>query len=474
MLPPRGNHHHHPANTSTIPVVVRHPPHRLVVLEFSPAPAIDRLCLNDDDDDDDVDQHDVVSSSSHNNNNNHKMDNGECADETTSNHSTHSSSSHYSHYSVFRPSSLFGHHDDQDDNNNHHGGARAGYDDEEEGSSDDEFGLGGVEDFAGEQPHNDHHPPQQSHSHHHRQHRHHRRQHKKKEEDLLLLTAALSPSSQHGTTAATMTTSAASQSQQQQQQLQLLQHYNGNNTNLTSSLHSAATVNTTTTKPHHHQATFVRFASDEKGKLLMNICHFPKYSARDRKHVWYRGRDFKTFLRRAQTKAARTSASSDTSHSASSGGAHQYLQSIEGLRTLCSQKAESIKSQHVTIRHYCHCIAYSPLRGLEPFVAGTTERRKQVIHSILDEQDQWLALGNILTEEERIDALGVHCRTMTKPHRRIAHYLATGDALVVTAARHQHGLGGSGGNGGGGGDDDQPDGDNSFVMDPADCGQLEI
>jgi hypothetical protein len=455
MLPPRGNHQHL-ANTNTTPVV------RLVVLEFSP-PAIDRLCLNNDDDD--VDQHAVS------NNNHHKMDNGECADETTSNHSNHSSSSHYSHYSVFRPSSLFGRQDDHDDdNNNHDGGRVAGYDDEEEGSSDGEFGLGGVDDFAGEQP------PLQSHSHHHRQHHHHRhrqQQHKKKKEDLSLLTGALYPSSQHSTTAATSTTtSAASQSQQQ---LQLLQHYNGNNTNLSSSLHSAATatVTTATTKPHHqhHQATFVRFASDEKGKLLMNVCHFPKYSARDRKHVWYRGRDFKSFLRRAQTKAARSSASSDINSSASSSGgsAAQYLQSIEGLRTLCSQKAESIKSQHVTIRHYCHCIAYSPLRGLEPFVAGTTERRKQVIHSILDEQDQWLALGNILTEEERMDALGVHCRTMTKPHRRIAHYLATGDALVVVAAR-QHRLGGGGG---GDDDDDQPDG-NSFVMDPEDCAQLEI
>jgi hypothetical protein len=234
-----------------------------------------------------------------------------------------------------------------------------------------------------------------------------------------------------------------------------------------------------TTKPH--QATFVRFASDEKGRLLTEVWKFPKYSPRERKSIWYRGRDFKSFGRRAQTKAAKCGI--------------DYLKGLEELRRLCGQKADTMKKNGRTITDFCHVVAKSPYRGLEPFVPGTAERRKRVIQSILDEQAQWLALGGILTDEERMVALGEHCRSLTKSHRRVAHLLATGDALLLQQQQRQRQrpywsmLSGDGDNNpaeGGGccadrdsNDNDETNDDNDpsnsvYLMDPEDYGQLEI
>lgn len=245
-----------------------------------------------------------------------------------------------------------------------------------------------------------------------------------------------------------------------------------------SSVHQRTSSSSTTTKPH--QATFVRFASDEKGRLLTEVWKFPKYSPRELKSIWYRGRDFKSFGRRAQTKAAKCGI--------------DYLKGLEELRRLCGQKADTMKRNGRIITDFCHVVAKSPYRGLEPFVPGTAERRKRVIQSILDEQAQWLALGGILTDEERMVALGEHCRSLTKSHRRVAHLLATGDALLLQQQQRQRQrpywsmLSGNGDNPseGGGVDRDLND-DNDvdtnvnndpsnsvYLMDPDDYGQLEI
>lgn len=166
---------------------------------------------------------------------------------------------------------------------------------------------------------------------------------------------------------------------------------------------------------HQRRGTFVRFASDEKGRLLTECFHYKTYGRAERKSIWYRGRDFKSFAKRAQTKAQNTG---------------DYLKMVADLRTMC-QSGDKLRKRAEILQHFCLCVAESPFRGLEPFLGGTQERRKQVIHSVLDEQDQWLALGSMLTEEERILALGDHCRTMTKSHRRIAHLMAMGDSMMT-------------------------------------------
>lgn len=166
---------------------------------------------------------------------------------------------------------------------------------------------------------------------------------------------------------------------------------------------------------HQRRGTFVRFASDEKGKLLTERYTYKSYSRAERKNMWYRGRDFKSFAKRARTKAQ---------------NGRDYLQMVEDMRLMCHRGGE-LRNRAGVLHQFCHCVAESPYRGLEPFLEGTNERRKQVIQSVLDEQDQWRALGSVLTEDERISALGDHCRSMSKAHRRISHLMAVGDVMVT-------------------------------------------
>lgn len=170
--------------------------------------------------------------------------------------------------------------------------------------------------------------------------------------------------------------------------------------------------NEVTTEPR--KSVFVRFASDAEGQVLSTVHKFDGYSRSQKKNIWYHARDFVKFKRKVQSKMGAASV--------------DFLSMYTSVRSACKVSEQSNDVKH----RWPLRIAESKYRGIEPFLyQSTMKERKTVVQGVLSEQRYWTSLGAVATPTERANAIGEHSRSLTKPHRRLAHLLGSGDAAIA-------------------------------------------
>lgn len=167
------------------------------------------------------------------------------------------------------------------------------------------------------------------------------------------------------------------------------------------------------------KSVFVRFASDEHGEVLCTVHPFAGYTRSQRKSIWYQPRDFIKFKKKVHSKLGAPSS--------------DFLSTYSDIRRVCEARGSGNGGVDDEIMRKAPIrIAESKYRGIEPFLyESIMNDRKCIVKKILNKQQQWTALGPMVTEDERALAIAELSHELTRPYRKLAHLLGSGDAAIA-------------------------------------------